>query len=152
MFGPEPNPELVLSLVAVGILSFFLIGIGSRFLETITDNTTETHLGGGFISSLYLGFDVDPDTMIIQELVSLTSIIGPSSLSFILASLSVLGAIEIILGFLYIWDKRGKTGAFGTVLVMCSGYIFPKIELAGIFLLLIGIGFYGSSEKSGFYH
>lgn len=62
----------------------------------------------------------------------------------------ILSATEMILGFFYIWDKRGKTGALGTVLVMCSGYAFPKIELAGIFLLLFGIGFYGSSEKSDF--
>ncbi|WP_152420157.1 hypothetical protein [Halorubrum distributum] len=150
MIGPDPSPQLVLSLVAVWLLSIFLIGIGSRFVETITDRATETHLAGGFVSALYLGFNVDPDTMIIRELVSLTSIIGSSSLSFILTSLTILSAMEIILGFFYIWDNRGKTGALGTVLVMFSGYTFPRIELAGIFLLLFGIGFYGSSEKSDF--
>jgi hypothetical protein len=121
-------------------------------METVTDRATETHLAGGLISGLYLGFDVDPDTMIIRELASLTSVIGSSSLSFILTSLTILSVMEIILGLLYILEKRGKTGAFGTILVMCSGYAFPKIELAGIFLLLFGVGFYGSSEKSDFYH
>lgn len=150
MLGPEPSPQQVLSLVSVWLLSIFLIRIGHGFVESITDRATETHLGGGFVSGLYLGFNVDPDTMIIRELASLNSIIGSSSLSFILASLTILSAMEMLLGSFYILDKRGKSGAFGTLLVMCSGYAFPKIELVGIFLFLFGIGFYTSSEKSDF--
>jgi hypothetical protein len=46
--------------------------------------------------------------------------------------------------------KRGKIGLLGSVLVMCSGYAFPKVEEAGILLLLFGILFYVASEKSDF--
>lgn len=150
MFGHDPSPQLILSLVAVWLLSVFLVGIGHRFIETITDRATETHLGGGLVSGLYLGFNVDPDMMIIRELVSLTPTIDSSSLSFILASLTVLSVIEIILGLLYILDKRGKIGVLGSVLVICSGYAFPKVEEAGIILLLFGMVFYVSSKKSEF--
>lgn len=151
VFSSEPSPQFLLSLVAVWLLSIFLIRIGHGFIETVTDRATETHLAGGFVSGLYLGFNVDPDTMIIRELTNLTSIIGSSSLSFILTSLTILSAMEIILGLLYILEKRGKVGTLGSVLVMGSGYTLPKIELVGIFLLLFGMGFYASSEKSDFY-
>jgi Na+(H+)/acetate symporter ActP len=150
MFSSDPNPQFVLSFVAVVILSFFLIGIGNRFMETVTDRATETHLAGGFVSGLYLGYNVDPDTMIIQELVGLSSIIGSSSLSFILTSLSILGAMEMILGFFYIWDKRGKSGALGTVLIFGSGYLLPRTRWIGIFVFLLGDIFYLYSEKSDF--
>lgn len=151
VLNSEPTPELVLSLVATVILSFFIVSIGHRFVETITDRATEAHLGGGFLSGAYLGYDVDPDTMVIEELVNLTTFIGSSSLSLILTSLSVLSVIEILFGQLYIWDKREKVGVLGSGMVMCSGYLFPNITEAAIILFLFGALFYVSSEKSDFH-
>lgn len=149
MFGPDPSPQFVLSLVAVVILSFFLVSIGHRFLETVTDRAAGVHLGAVFLSGLYWGFDVDPDTLVIKELVELTAI-GPSSLSSILTFLTILSIFEIFVGQMYIWDKRGKTGVFGSVLVACSGYLLPITEWIGIFVFLFGAVLYLDSEKSDF--
>lgn len=150
MLSSEPNLDLVLSLVATWILSFFLVGIGHRFVVTITERAAGVHLGGGFLSGLYLGFDVDPDTMIIRELVDLTAMIVSSFLSSILAFLTFLSILEILIGQIHIWDKRGKTGLFGSVLLACSGYVLPATEWIGILVFLFGILFYFSSEKSDF--
>lgn len=150
MLSSEPNTDLVLSLVAAWILSVFLVSIGHRFMSTITDRATEAHLGGGFIAGAYLGYDVDPDTMIIRELVSLTEIIGASFLSSILAFLTVLSLFEIFVGQAYIWDKRGRIGVLGSVLVMGSGYLLPRTGWVGIFVFLFGALIYVSSEKSDF--
>jgi len=148
MFGSEPSPQLLLSYVSVTILSFFIIGFGNRFIETITDRTTETHLAGGFVSGLYWGYDLDPDAMIIRELVNLTATIGSSFLSFILTALAILSFLEIVFGSLYIWEKRGKLGVFGFGIVVCSGYLFPRITELGIILFLFGIMFFVYSKES----
>lgn len=145
-----PNVDLVLTLVVAWILSFFLIGIGHRFVDTVTDRATETHLAGGFLSGMYLGFDVDPDTMIIRELVDLTVLIGSSTLSSILSVVTVLSLFEILFGQLYIWDNRGRVGVLGSLLVMGSGYLLPRTRWIGIFLFLFGAIFYVYSEESGF--
>ena len=150
MFGLNPSPQLLLSYVAVVILSLFIIGLGNRFIETISDRTTETHLGGVFVSGLYLGYDLDPDAMIIQEIAGLTVIIESSSILFILTALSVLSILEILFGLLYVWEKRGKIGVFGCGIVMCSGYLFPKVTEVGILSFLFGVIFFIYSEESGF--
>lgn len=150
MLNSEPTPELVLSFVAAVILSFFFVSIGHRFIETVTDRTAETHLGGGLISGAYLGFDVDPDTLVIEELIDLTAIIGSSSLSSILAFLTVLSAFEIFVGQLYILDKRGRIGVLGSGVVMYSGYLFPNVAEAGMILLPFGLLCFLYSKESGF--
>ena len=150
MLNSEPTPELVLSFVAAVILSFFFISIGHRFIETVTDKTTETHLGSGLISGAYLGFDVDPDTLVIKELIDLTAIIGSSSLSSILTFLTVLSAFEIFVGQLHILDKRGRIGVLGSGAVAYSGYLFPNVAEAAMILLPFGLLCFLYSEESGF--
>jgi hypothetical protein len=150
MFDPNPSPQLFLSYIVIVILSVFIIGIVNRFIETITDKTTQTHLGGVFVSGLYLGYDVDPDATIIRELVDLTVIIDTPSLLFILTGLSILSIIEVFFGLLYIWEKRGKTGLTGCGLVMCSGYLFQNLTSVAIFSFLLGIIFFIYSEESRF--
>lgn len=79
------------------LISVFLIRIGQQFIETASDKTTWTHLGGGFVSGLYLGYDLDPDAMILRELVDPTDILGSSFLSSVLSAPNILFAIEILL-------------------------------------------------------
>lgn len=150
MFSSDPNPQLLLSCIVVVIISVFLINIGNRFVETVSDNTTWTHLGGGFVSGLYLGYDLDPDGMILRELVDLTAILGSSFLSSVLSALNILFALEILFGSMYILDKRGKAGLFGSVLVISSGYLFPRVIEAAIFVFLLGTVFFVYSDASNF--
>ena len=150
MLSSEPNIQSLLSFVAVVLLSVFLISIVTRFVGAVSDKTTETHLGGGLVSGYYIGRGLDPEEEVIRELADLTTIIGTSELSFILFVLTIASYIELLAGASYILDKRGKIGLFGTVLVMLSGYLFPKIPEATALLLLIGIGFFYTSDKSEF--
>lgn len=150
MFDLDPSLQLLLSYIVIVILSMYLIGIGNDFLETITEKTTQTHLGGVFVSGLYLGYNIDPDTMIIRELVSLITVIDTPLLSLILTGLSILSIIEIFFGILYIWEKRGKIGVSGCGIVMCSGYLFPKKPRMAILSFLFGILLFIYSEESDF--
>jgi hypothetical protein len=142
--------QLFLSYVVVILTSIFLISIGNRFVETISDRTVETHLGGGFIAGLYTGYGLDPDAMILREFVNLTAILSRPFLSFVLTSLTILSLIEIVLGLLYTLEKRSKSGPFGHLLVICSGYLFPMTSRVAIFVFLFGISFFVHSKESGF--
>jgi len=111
MFSSEPTPDMLPSYIAVVLISVFLISIGHRFIETVSDKTTWTHFGGGFVSGLYLGYDLDPDAMILRELVDLTAILGSSFLSSVLSALNILFVFEILLGSLYIAEALLKSSA-----------------------------------------
>lgn len=146
----EVDLQLFLSYVVIILTSSFLISIGSRFVETVSDRTVETHLGGGFIAGLYTGYELDPDAMILREFVNLTAILGKPFLSFVLTSLSILSVIEILFGLLYTLEKRSKSGLFGHLLVICSGYLFPRTSRVAIFVFLFGILSFVYSKESGF--
>ncbi|ELZ40628.1 hypothetical protein C471_07591 [Halorubrum saccharovorum DSM 1137] len=151
MFSSEPTLDMLPSFIVVVLISVFLISIGHRFIDTVSDKTTWTHFGGGFVSGLYLGYDVDPDAMILRELVDLTVILGSSFLSSVLSALNILFVFEILLGSFYIADKRGKAGVLGSVLVICSGYLLPgTTQVVGIGLFIAGSLAFMYSDESDF--
>jgi hypothetical protein len=149
MFSSGSDAQLLISYISVVIISLFFISIGTRFIETISDRATETHLAGGFISGLYMGYDLDPDVMILRELVDLTIILDSSFLLSVLVVLNILSFLEIFLGSMYILGKRGKIGISGCIMVICSGYVLPKVEGAILFIFGI-ILFFRYSDESEF--
>lgn len=116
-------------------------------IDTISDRRTWVHLGGCFVSSIYAGYGLDPEAMVLQELLQVTNVIGVRYLFYMLTALSL---IELITGFLIIWEKRGRVGAVGHLLVAISGWLLVEWGSLAIVLTIAGWMIFTGSEEQRF--
>lgn len=116
-------------------------------IDTISDRRTWVHLGGCFVSSIYAGYGLDPEAMVLQELLQVTNVIGVRYLFYMLTALSL---IELITGFLIIWEKRGRVGAVGHLLVAISGWLLVEWSSLAIVLTIAGWMIFTGSEEQRF--
>lgn len=147
---PDFGTNDVLFVVVAALLLIFLHSVFARFLSVVTDKSAHIHVGGGFVAGLYLGYDVDPEAMVVHELVGITTEISPEIAAQILLVLWILSVIEIVIGGMFVAEKRGRWGLLGALIIAVSGYLLPILPELAIPMLPFGALIFAYSEDSGF--
>jgi hypothetical protein len=150
MVLPDFGPNGALFVVVAVLLLIFLHSVFARFLSAVTNKSAHVHVGGGFVAGLYLGYDVDPDAMIVQELVGTTTEISSEIAGQILFVFWTLSVIEIVVGGMFVAEKRGRWGLLGALIIAVSGYLFPILPEIAISMFLFGALVFAYSEDHGF--
>lgn len=147
----ELSPRTTIYYIAAVLALLFVYSFFIRFLNSVTDKTTQTHAGGGFLAGLYLGYNMDPDTMVLWELVDLTRLLGADFIQAATILFAVFSLIEIILGSGYIYENRGAIGMAGGLILVLAGYLLPSpYTEAGILLLIIGTTMFVITDEPEF--
>jgi len=88
--------------------------------------------------------------MIVQELVGTTTEISSEIAAQILFVLWILSVIEIVVGGMFVAEKRGRRGLLGALIIAVSGYLFSILPELAISMFPFGALVFAYSEDHGF--